>query len=156
MEFATKNILNEGKILKAQIWDTAGQERYHAINSTYYRGALGALLVYDICKPSSFGNVEKWLKELRNYTDPSIVVMLVGNKTDLRHLRAVKLEEGASFAQKHNLFFIETSALNASNVDVAFQKVLLEIYTHIKKQQASTVALAPSFSLYRNPRNRCC
>lgn len=169
VEFATKSIVNDSKVIKAQIWDTAGQERYRAITSAYYRGAVGALLVYDICKPSSFENVERWLKELRDHADSHVVVMLVGNKTDLRHLRAVKQEEGASFAQKHNLFFLETSALDASNVELAFQKILSEIYNHTKKQLAgaapqlaspsATVSLAPSSPPREDQRkshDRCC
>ena len=65
VEFATKTIVTEGKTIKAQIWDTAGQERYRAITSAYYRGAVGALVVYDITKDISFENVEKWLAEVR-------------------------------------------------------------------------------------------
>jgi len=85
---------------------------------------LGALLVYDISKKPSFDNVEKWLKELREHADPNIVLMLVGNKSDLRHLRAVKTEEAAIFAEKYSLAFLETSALDASNVELAFQRVV--------------------------------
>jgi len=84
VEFATRSIQHDGKVIKAQIWDTAGQERYRAITSAYYRGAVGALLVYDISKRLTFENVERWLKELRTHADPSIVVMLVGNKCVLR------------------------------------------------------------------------
>lgn len=77
----------DGKTIKAQIWDTAGQERYRAITSAYYRGAVGALLVYDIAKHLSYENVERWLRELRDHADQNILIMLVGNKSDLRHLR---------------------------------------------------------------------
>lgn len=128
VEFATKSISVENKVVKAQIWDTAGQERYRAITSAYYRGAVGALLVYDICKKSSFENVDRWLNELRDHADSQIVVMLVGNKTDLKHLRAVQTEDAAFYAQRHNLAFIETSALDNSNVEQAFTKILTEIY----------------------------
>ena len=124
MEFATRSIIVDNKLIKAQIWDTAGQERYRAITSAYYRGAVGALLVYDISKQSTFDNVEKWLKELRDHADAQIVVMLVGNKSDLKHLRAVKTEDSASFSEKNSLAFIETSALDSSNVEVAFQKII--------------------------------
>merc|ERR1711991_669070 len=99
VEFATRSIsTDDGKILKAQIWDTAGQERYRAITSAYYRGAVGALLVYDISKYESYENVTRWLKELRDHADSNIVIMLVGNKSDLRHLRAVPTEEAKQFA----------------------------------------------------------
>ncbi|KAL1923905.1 uncharacterized protein VTP21DRAFT_6940 [Calcarisporiella thermophila] len=128
VEFATRSIQVDGKTIKAQIWDTAGQERYRAITSAYYRGAVGALLVYDITKHSTFENVTRWLKELRDHADSNIVIMLVGNKSDLRHLRAVPTEEAKQYATDNGLSFIETSALDASNVELAFQRNLTEIY----------------------------
>lgn len=111
-------------MIKAQIWDTAGQERYRAITSAYYRGAVGALLVYDIAKHLTYENVERWLRELRDHADQNIVIMLVGNKSDLRHLRMVPTEESKSFAERNSLSFIETSALDSSNVEAAFQNIL--------------------------------
>ncbi|KAK3304304.1 ras family-domain-containing protein [Achaetomium macrosporum] len=128
VEFATRSIQIDNKTIKAQIWDTAGQERYRAITSAYYRGAVGALLVYDISKSLSFENVTRWLKELRDHADSNIVIMLVGNKTDQRHLRAVPTEDGKNFASENGLSFIETSALEATNVDLAFQNILTSIY----------------------------
>jgi Ras-related protein Rab-11A len=128
VEFATRSIQIDNKTIKAQIWDTAGQERYRAITSAYYRGAVGALLVYDISKSLSFENVTRWLKELRDHADSNIVIMLVGNKTDQRHLRAVPTEDGKTFASENGLSFIETSALEATNVDLAFQNILTSIY----------------------------
>lgn len=98
VEFATRSIQVDAKTIKAQIWDTAGQERYRAITSAYYRGAVGALLVYDISKHQTYENVQRWLKELRDHADANIVIMLVGNKSDLRHLRAVPTEEAKQFA----------------------------------------------------------
>ncbi|OCB91356.1 ras-domain-containing protein [Sanghuangporus baumii] len=128
VEFATRTIQVDGKTVKAQIWDTAGQERYRAITSAYYRGAVGALLVYDIAKQSTFENVQRWLKELRDHADSNIVIMLVGNKSDLRHLRAVLTDQAQQFAEENHLSFMETSALDASNVELAFQSILTEIY----------------------------
>jgi len=80
---------------------SAGQERYRAITSAYYRGAVGALLVYDIAKHPTYVNVSRWLKELRDHADSNIVIMLVGNKSDLRHLRAVPTEEAKAFAGQY-------------------------------------------------------
>jgi len=128
VEFATRSINVDGKTVKSQIWDTAGQERYRAITSAYYRGAVGALLVYDIAKHATYVNVTRWLKELRDHADTNIVIMLVGNKSDLKHLRAVPTEEAKAFASENGLSFIETSALDASNVESAFQNILTEIY----------------------------
>eukprot|EP00898_Chlorokybus_atmophyticus_P002862 jgi/Chlat1/3577/Chrsp234S03599 len=165
VEFATRSIQVDGKTIKAQIWDTAGQERYRAITSAYYRGAVGALLVYDITKAVTYENVERWLKaswrgvihnlmherkhavELRDHADSNIVIMLVGNKSDLRHLRAVTTEDASSFAEKEGLSFIETSALESTNVELAFQKILTEIYRIVSKKALDTQessAAAPS------------
>lgn len=135
VEFATRSIQVDGKTIKAQIWDTAGQERYRAITSAYYRGAVGALLVYDIAKHLTYENVERWLKELRDHADSNIVIMLVGNKSDLRHLRAVPTDEARAFAEKNNLSFIETSALDSTNVEEAFKNILTEIYRIVSQKQ---------------------
>ena len=90
VEFATKTITTEtGHVIKAQIWDTAGQDRYRAIASSYYKGAAGALVVYDITKPQSFENVDKWLKEVRDHGAENMVLMLIGNKSDLEKDRQV-------------------------------------------------------------------
>ncbi|XP_028280165.1 RAB11a, member RAS oncogene family, like [Parambassis ranga] len=137
VEFATRSIQVEGKTIKAQIWDTAGQERYRAITSAYYRGAVGALLVYDIAKHLTYENAERWLKELQDHADSNIVIMLVGNKSDLRHLRAVPTDEAKAFAEKHGLSFLETSALDSSNVELAFQTILAAIYNIVSQRQMS-------------------
>lgn len=115
--------------------NTPGQERYRAITSAYYRGAVGGLLVYDIAKHLTYENVDRWLKELRDHADNNIIIMLVGNKSDLRHLRAVPTDEAKSFAEKNNLSFIETSALDSSNVEQAFQQILTEIYHVVSQKQ---------------------
>ena len=128
----------EGKTIKAQIWDTAGQERYRAITSAYYRGAVGALLVYDITKRPTFDNVQRWLRELRDHADSNIVVLMAGNKSDLNHLRAVAEEDGQSLAEKEGLSFLETSALESHNIEKAFQTVLTEIYHIISKKALAT------------------
>ncbi|CAA2963702.1 ras-related protein RABA2a-like [Olea europaea var. sylvestris] len=144
VEFATRTLKVEGRTVKAQIWDTAGQERYRAITSAYYRGALGALLVYDVTKPTTFENVSRWLKELRDHADSNIVIMLIGNKTDLKHLRAVATEDAQGFAEKEGLSFMETSALEATNVENAFQTILSEIYRKISKKPLSSDESAPA------------
>nr|XP_033780896.1 ras-related protein Rab-11A-like [Geotrypetes seraphini] len=135
VEFATRSIRVDNKTVKAQIWDTAGQERYRAITSAYYRGAVGALLVYDIAKYLTYENAERWLKELQDHADGNIIIMLAGNKSDLRHLRAVPTDEAKSFAEKHGLSFMETSALDSTNVETAFHNILAEIYRIVSQRQ---------------------
>ncbi|CAN1288611.1 Ras-related protein RABA4a [Linum perenne] len=124
VEFQTRTMVISHKSVKAQIWDTAGQERYRAVTSAYYRGAVGAMLVYDITKRQTFDHIPRWLEELRGH----------GNKSDLEDQRAVSTEDAKEFAQKEGLFFLETSALNATNVESAFETVLTEIFNIVNKK----------------------
>jgi len=167
VEFATRSINVDGKTVKAQIWDTAGQERYRAITSAYYRGAVGALLVYDIAKHATYVNVTRWLKELRDHADNNIVIMLVGNKSDLKHLRAVPTDEAKAFSTENGLSFIETSALDASNVEGAFQTILTDIYRIVssKSLESSTnnieppkdsISVGPSVDSTAAQSSKCC
>jgi len=118
-------------------WQVATFEngnRYRAVTSAYYRGAVGALLVYDITKRQTFEHIPRWLEELRGHADKNIVIMLVGNKCDLEDERAVATEDAKEFAEKEGLFFLETSALNATNVETAFITVLTEIFNIVNKK----------------------
>jgi len=134
VEFQTQSMEIDGKEIKAQIWDTAGQERFRAVTSAYYRGAVGALIVYDISRRATFENVGRWLDELRVHSDASVVVMLVGNKCDLANIREVSQEEATLLAQNEKMSFIETSAMDATNVTSAFQSVVKEIYRVVSKK----------------------
>jgi len=95
-----------------------------SLTSAYYRGAVGALLVYDITNSKSFDNVKLWLRELKTYANNDIVIMLVGNKVDLPENREVRKEDAAKFALENHLAFIETSAQDGHNVDLAFGRVI--------------------------------
>ncbi|KAF5749782.1 RAB GTPase A4A [Tripterygium wilfordii] len=134
VEFQTRTLVIQHKSVKAQIWDTAGQERYRAVTSAYYRGAVGAMLVYDITKRQSFDHIPRWLEELRNHADKNIVIILIGNKCDLENQRAVPTEDAKEFAQKEGLFFLETSALESTNVESAFLTVFTEIFNIVNKK----------------------
>ena len=132
VEFATKTVpLDSGCTVKAQIWDTAGQERYRAITTAHYRRAVGALLVYDITQDKTFQSVKRWVEELRDHAEPDIVILLVGNKTDLVEqnpdLRAVRRETAQEMATKGAMLFIETSAVSGGKVKEAFELLLNEI-----------------------------
>ncbi|XP_022950001.1 ras-related protein Rab11A [Cucurbita pepo subsp. pepo] len=134
VEFQTRTLVIQHKSVKAQIWDTAGQERYRAVTSAYYRGALGAMLVYDITKRQTFDHIPRWLEELRSHADKNIVIILIGNKSDLEDQRAVSTEDAKEFAEKEGLFFLETSALESTNVESAFMTILTEIFNIMNKK----------------------
>ncbi|KAL5200904.1 hypothetical protein ABZP36_035258 [Zizania latifolia] len=135
VEFQTRTLSLHRKHVKAQIWDTAGQERYRAVTSAYYRGALGAMVVYDITRRRTFENVARWVEELRAHAEGSTVVALIGNKADMpAHRREVAADEAARFAEEQGLFFSEASALSGNNVDRAFLTLLEEIFAVVSRR----------------------
>jgi len=115
-----KNEQHERKI-KLQIWDTAGQERFRAVTRSYYRGACGCLLVYDVTDRESFASVSNWLKDAKSLASENITIILCGNKSDLTDERQVTTAEATSFAEENNMIFLETSAKTSKNVDRAFE-----------------------------------
>ncbi|KAJ3275436.1 hypothetical protein HK104_003895 [Borealophlyctis nickersoniae] len=141
VEFRWKIVAVGGKRIRVHVWDTAGQERYRAITSSYYRGANGAMIVYDISKRNTFDNLNRWLKDMRDQTETGIPIMLVGNKSDLTESRAVATEEAKEFAEQNELFFLETSALNSSNVQLAFRNIVEEIYNRNSRKMEVSNAM---------------
>ena len=133
VEFGAKTIELNNKTIKIQIWDTAGQEQFQAITRTYYKGAIGALLVYDITRRDTFTHVTKWLEEVKSNSSKHICVILIGNKKDLEDKRQVTYEEGESFARENGLMFLETSAKTAFNVVEAFNLSAQAILNNIEK-----------------------
>ena len=120
VEFGSRTVSLGEKNIKLQIWDTAGQESFRSITRSYYRGSIGALLVYDVTKRTSFDNLVRWLEEMKENGYSKMQIILVGNKVDLEQEREVSFEEGSHFAQKNGLMFFETSAKTALNVEKAF------------------------------------
>jgi len=133
VEFGAKTIEIGGKIIKIQIWDTAGQEAFQAITRTYYKGAIGALLVYDITRRETFTHVSKWLEEVRNNSSKSITIILIGNKKDLEDRRQVTYEEGEALAKENGLMFLEASAKTAYNVVESFNLSAQSILNSMQK-----------------------
>ena len=149
VEFGAKTININGKTIKIQIWDTAGQEQFQAITRTYYKGAIGALLVYDITRRDTFSHVTKWLEEVRANSSKSITVILIGNKKDLETKRQVSYEDGETFAKENGLMFLETSAKTAYNVVEAFNLSAQCILNNIQKTGEDTF-LKPNINLNNN------
>ncbi|ORX71368.1 ras-related protein rab-2-A [Linderina pennispora] len=150
VEFGARLVTVDNKQIKLQIWDTAGQESFRSITRSYYRGAAGALLVYDITRRDTFDHLATWLEDARRHSNANTTIMLIGNKCDLEAKRAVAREEGEAFARENGLYFIETSAKTAINVEEAFAQTAEDIYEKIQQgvfdvtSESSGIKLGPS------------
>jgi len=125
--FKIRTIELDGKTVKLQIWDTAGQERFRTITSSYYRGAHGICVVYDVTDMDSFNNVKQWLQEIDRYATEGVNKLLVGNKSDMTDKKVVEYTTAKEFADSLGIPFLETSAKNASNVEQAFLTMARQI-----------------------------
>ena len=132
VEFGTKNIIINNKKIKIQIWDTAGQERYRSITSAYYKGAKGALIVYDITRKCTFDNIDKWISDLKLNGDKNICIVILGNKSDLNDKREVSKGDGIKKSEMYKTAFLETSALNGDNIGKAFDEIIEQIIQNNK------------------------
>lgn len=127
VDFKIRTIELDGKTIKLQIWDTAGQERFTTITSSYYRGAHGIIVVYDVTDQESFNNVKQWLQEIDRYASENVNKLLVGNKCDLTTKKVVDYTTAKEYADQLGIPFLETSAKNATNVEQAFMTMAAEI-----------------------------
>uniref|UniRef100_A0A7S1G9L4 Ras-related protein Rab-1 n=1 Tax=Bicosoecida sp. CB-2014 TaxID=1486930 RepID=A0A7S1G9L4_9STRA len=127
IDFKIKTIDLGGKRVKLQIWDTAGQERFRTITTSYFRGAQGILLVYDITDRGSFENINNWVRQIAQYGDKHVNKILIGNKCDMEGDRAVTKQEGEELAKQHNMPFFETSAKTDVGVGPAFSEIASQV-----------------------------
>ncbi|KAK2999918.1 hypothetical protein RJ639_024236, partial [Escallonia herrerae] len=143
-----RTVEQDGKTIKLQIskvianavmllWDTAGQERFRTITSSYYRGAHGIIIVYDVTEMESFNNVKQWLSEIDRYANDSVCKLLVGNKCDLVENKVVDTEMAKAFADELGIPFLETSAKDSINVEQAFLTMAGEIKKKMGNQPAA-------------------
>lgn len=151
VDFKIRTIRLNDKIIKLQIWDTAGQDRFRTIVSSYYRGAQGIIIVYDVSDRQSFHNVRYWMEEINKYANSLCKKILVGNKIDLK--RCVTYEEGSDLAQSLDIPFIETSAKSGSNVDLVFTTLSDLLRSRINKQEEKIPLL---FSSKKTNTSSCC
>ncbi|CCE62671.1 hypothetical protein TPHA_0D00270 [Tetrapisispora phaffii CBS 4417] len=135
VDFKIKTVELDGKTVKLQIWDTAGQERFRTITSSYYRGSHGIIIVYDVTDQESFNSVKMWLQEIDRYATSTVLKLLVGNKSDMTDKRVVEYDVAKEFAEQNKMPFLETSALDSTNVEEAFLTMARQIKESISHQQ---------------------
>ena len=153
VELITKFYKYDGKIIKVNIWDTAGQERFTSMITTYYKGAKGAFLVYDITRKNTFNNIDNWLKELISINSNKINIILIGNKNDLTLLRKVSKNEAQLKANKYGIKFYETSALDSSNIKNIFEDMIKDIYIKTKNNYYNEESYINKYGFDLNKQN---
>ena len=162
VDFKIRTIEIGGKSIKLQIWDTAGQERFRTITSSYYRGAHGIIVVYDVTDQASFSNVKQWLQEIDRYACENVNKLLVGNKCDLTTKKVVDYNTAKEFADGLGIPFLETSAKNSTNVEQAFICMATEIQRRVSSgptsndKQNSTVVVSPGPGRGKKPKEGGC
>ncbi|KAH7689567.1 rab family protein 10 [Aphelenchoides avenae] len=156
IDFKIKTIELRGKKIKLQIWDTAGQERFHTITTSYYRGAMGIMLVYDITNAKSFDNIAKWLRNIDEHASEEVVKMLLGNKCDMTDRRVVSKERGEKIAIDHQIRFLETSAKANINIDKAFYDLAEAILDKMPSQSSTDHMRIRPVEHETSSRGGCC
>jgi len=150
VDFKIRTLEIDGKTVKLQIWDTAGQERFRTITSSYYRGAHGIIVVYDVTDKVSFNNVKQWLGEIERYACQSVNKLLVGNKADLIEKKVVDFNEAKEFAESLSISFLETSAKSAQNVEEAFLTMTRQIKERVSRSHDGPKPATGGVDISRN------
>jgi small GTP-binding protein len=132
IEFLSKIIQTETRRIQLQLWDTAGQELFRTVTRGYYRGSAGALVLFDLSNRDSFDNVERWLQDVKSVARDDVVLILIGNKSDLEEKRQVSKEEAADFAEQHGMHYFEASAKTGANVSEAVNTCVALIEKNLK------------------------
>lgn len=152
IDFNVKIIpLDKDTKVKLQVWDTCGQERFRALTRSYYRNAQAIIIVYDITSRQSFEKSKVWIKEVENYVDKSVLIVLVGNKTDLYPERKIEYFEGHKLAEENFMDFFETSAKYDNNIETLFKFIADKLYTKMKTKKNQNKLLLEK----KNKRNKC-
>ena len=156
VDFKISTFQLNGKVIKLQLWDTAGQDRFKTIVASYYRGAHGIILAFDITNSTSFQNITRWYEESQNYLQKSVPKLLIGNKADLSSQRAVKTEEAKALADRLGVDYIETSAKNSQGVKLAFETLSKNILNNVATTSGPVGNKTTKINQTRPVQTGCC
>mmetsp|Transcript_6990 Transcript_6990/g.13024 ORF Transcript_6990/g.13024 Transcript_6990/m.13024 type:complete len:203 (-) Transcript_6990:170-778(-) len=159
VDFRYRKFDVDGKRVKLQIWDTAGQERFRTMTASYYRGAHGVVLVYDITNKESFEHVQGWMKSVDKYGREGVIRMVIGNKCDIESEREVQKEDLEAYAENNGVMWIETSAKSSANVNLAFKRLATRLLESQKFRQNRRETKSNNISLQsptEGDKKRCC
>jgi Ras-related protein Rab-1A len=159
VDFRFKTMIVMDKIVKVQVWDTAGQERYRSITNAYYRGAEGILIVFDVTNKESFKNIENWIKEVTVFTGNDVVIVSLGNKSDLK--KSITKSDIDDFKKRTKLEIFNVSAKTGEGVEDAFKHIIeLLIKKNLEKKETNVINLNPETNKSQAPTNKkndsCC
>jgi small GTP-binding protein len=140
------------------LWDTAGQERFYSVAKAYFRGALGVVLVFDICDRRGYDQLHRWLRDARLEADPNCTILLIGNKLDLKDSRVVSTTEAEEFAKVHDLLYMETSAADGTNVQEAFFRIGTDLWEKVLRGEVSAMATGTGTTVIAQRKKKflCC
>jgi small GTP-binding protein len=158
VDFKVKTITINDKMIKTQIWDTAGQDRFRSITNSYYRGAHGIIISYDITNKQSFVNIERWMRNVKDFVSDNAVKILIGTKSDLEEKRKVSKKELEDLANELDMKYIETSAKDNKNVDELFIIICKEILNNMteKLENLRERKIFIETHLLKQKKNNCC
>ena len=158
VDFKVKTIEIDGKRIKTQCWDTAGQERFRSITNSYYRGVDGIIIAYDITNKQSFNNIERWMRDVKDFGSVNAIKIIIGTKSDLIKERKVSKEDLETLANELNMKYIETSAKDNKNINELFNIISLDIITNTteKLENIKERKISIDSNLLKKNKYNCC
>ena len=159
VDFKTKQIDLDDRLIKLQIWDTAGHEKFRTITTSYYKSAHAIIIIYDITEINSFEHVKNWMIDIDKFAKQGVLKTLVANKTDLEEQRKIKKEEGESIAKKYGVNFFEVSAKDNKNIDELFldiaKSLLVKNDNGLNEENVSNIVLNNN-KINLKKKKKCC
>ena len=146
VDYSSKTLIINNQKIKLQIWDTAGQDKFRSVSKSYYRGAIGIIIVYDITSKESFLHIKSWINEVKLSAREEASFIIIGNKNDLKDQREVSYEEAKKFSDDNNFIFLETSSITGENISEVFLKLSENILNKINNGSIDPDSLISNYA----------